>query len=699
MRGLPRFHWLVWGLLLSISVISTARAANESIAIALTVRGAAEVKTDSSTWIPLAFGAVLNDSDQVRTGEDGFIALAFTDDGTQIKLRPNTSVTVTAERKDDLALTKKVAIQVGELLSEVKKQKGTMEVSSPTSVASVKGTQFWTMVDPSGGTTVITVEGLVEVFNMVSGTSVQVPAGQYATSSASGRISARPMSPAVQVPTWAPDEEQQPEQPQEEQQQEEQQPTPEQGGTGGGETPSGGGGGGGGGLGIGGAVGSTILEDGKNYQYISLRPDIKIWRFGIGLDLPLYFDPQGGIRTNEWDFNSVDDVINKIYYLRYNKPGDRTYVRVGALEHITLGYGLIMRDYSNAIEWPKVRRPGIHFQKKIGAFGLEGMVANINELSPANDMKGPGLVGARGTFEMKLGLPIIFGVSAGYDGNQYLGIKDQDGDGVPDQFDQFTGNDKEKVLEALNQFRDPNTGIIDTTAIRNLIDIGALKDILTKPLDYKDSTKSVAIVGVDVGIPLIRKENMQLWIYGQAAQIANYGMGISAPGLKFTLGPVSLGAEYRMFGKEFMPEFFDYSYAINRVVWDAVDSTYKVKTSQLDTLKSASGYYVDAGIKLGNLFNLYAAYQAMDYGQTSTIKTLYGNASLNPKLVPKLGLAEAYYFQPNADKVFESTDGTVWGYKIGFEMGGGFMLVMDNKSIYRNGSWEKVMTVETQFMF
>ncbi len=702
MRGLPRFHWLAWSLLLPMLALSTARAANESIAIALTVRGAAEVKQDTAQWAPLAFGAVLNDSDQVRTGPDGFIALAFTDDGTQIKLRPNTNVTVTAQRGDDLALSKKVVIQVGELLSEVKKQKGSMEVNTPTSVASVKGTAFWTMVDPTGGTTVITLEGLVELFNMISGTSVQVPVGQYATSSASGRISARPMSPAIQVPTWNPEEQQPPQQPQEEQQQEEQQPEEPGAPPGEGEAaPSGGGGGGGGGLGIGGAVGSTILDDGKNYQYLSLRPDISIWKFGLGLDLPLYFDPQGGIRQDEWDFKSIDDVINKIYYLRFNKPGDPTYVRIGSLDNITLGYGLIMRDYSNAIEWPKVRRPGLHFQKKIGHFGVEGLVNNLNEFSPPTGMKGPGVLGGRLTFETKFGLPLVFGATVVNDANMFLGIQDQDKDGIPNPFDVFPGkNDKEIIAQAKQPFIvNPATGELDTSAIRTLIDLGALKNILAAPMDFKDSSASVMEYGVDIGIPLIRREKMQLWIYGQYAQILDYGAGITAPGLKFKLGPVSLGAEYRMFGKEFMPEFFNYSYEIDRVVWSEADSTYKKKTDQLADLPTATGYFVDAGVALGNLFNIYASYQAMDFGEGLPSKNIFGSASINPDLVPKLGLAEAYYYQPNADKLFESTDGTVAGYRIGFEMGGGFMLVMDNKSIYRNGNWEKVMTVETQFMF
>ncbi|MBM3325163.1 MAG: hypothetical protein FJY66_05800, partial [Calditrichaeota bacterium] len=44
-----------------------------------------------------------------------------------------------------------------------------------------------------------------------------------------------------------------------------------------------------------GAVGAVII-DGKVYQQFSLRPDIPLGKFGIGLDLTLYFDENGKVR-------------------------------------------------------------------------------------------------------------------------------------------------------------------------------------------------------------------------------------------------------------------------------------------------------------------------------------------------------------------------------------------------------------------
>jgi hypothetical protein len=244
-----------------------------------------------------------------------------------------------------------------------------------------------------------------------------------------------------------------------------------------------------------------------------------------------------------------------------------------------------------------------------------------------------------------------------------------------------------------------------------MIDRGILPDITSPPINIGDSTESIMEFGVDVGIPLIRRDAMQLWLYGQMAMIDGYGAGISAPGLKFNLGPFRMGAEYRIFGEEFLPEFFNYSYEIERVVWDDSLGTYITKKDRLENLPSASGIFVDAGLNLMNWFDMYAAYQQMSYGDYEVDgvvvvpgdeipnKTLYAQASVNTELIPKLGLAQAYYQQPQADKLFEATDGATVGYRVGLEMGGGFMLVMDNKSIYRNGDWEKLMTIETQFMF
>jgi hypothetical protein len=59
-----------------------------------------------------------------------------------------------------------------------------------------------------------------------------------------------------------------------------------------------------------GAIGMAII-DGKPYQQFSLRPDIPLGKFGIGLDLTIYFDENGNIRKEDWE--EPLDFVEKIY--------------------------------------------------------------------------------------------------------------------------------------------------------------------------------------------------------------------------------------------------------------------------------------------------------------------------------------------------------------------------------------------------
>ncbi len=160
----------------------------KTIAVVTMVQGKAEFKKGEQDWKQLSFGLVLDDGDQLRTGGDGFIAMVFTDDRTELKIRPDSDITVTAERNDDYSLNKRVSMEMGELFTNVSQQKGRMEVATPTSVAAVKGTEFWVLVNPDGTTQVLTLEGIVDLLNLLSGLNVDVGAGQQGTSGAGGGL-------------------------------------------------------------------------------------------------------------------------------------------------------------------------------------------------------------------------------------------------------------------------------------------------------------------------------------------------------------------------------------------------------------------------------------------------------------------------------------------------------------------------------
>ncbi len=438
-------------------------------------------------------------------------------------------------------------------------------------------------------------------------------------------------------------------------------------------------------LSINGALGSTIIN-GQAYQYFSLRPDIPIWRFGIGLDLSFYFDEDGKLREDDWD--ETADYIEKIYYIRYGKPGQPLYVRVGALNPITLGYGLIMRRYSNAIEWPQTKRTGLHSQVKIGNIGVEAVMNNFRELNS------PGLVAGRVTYTMNFIKPVVFGATIAYDGNQYLGAKDDDDDGFPNHQDLFPDENDRSHVDWLRS-------ILSSRQMELLIESGDLPNIPDKLVSIYDRDAPVTEFGIDVGVALLQNDIMTLWAYAQAAQIADYGRGYTIPGLRWTMGPFYAGAEYRIFEAEFLGDFFNYSYEIERVAWDEASQNYITKEEHLANIPSAQGYFVDAGADLFNIVDIYAAYQNMMYDNSDLPnQSVQATVSLNTAKIPRLDLAEGFYMQPNADKLFsKDSDGTTVGYTIGTAMGDGMMLKYDNRVIYRNGEPNRIMTIEAVMKF
>ncbi len=706
-------------------------------AVAISVQGLCETRHGFGEWKALEFGAVLGDSDQVRTGDDGFVAMVVTHDGTQMKIRPNSLVVLRLAREGDMGVSKKITLELGQLFTYAAQPKGRYEVTTPTSVAAVKGTEFWTLVNNAGGTTVLTQEGTVALSNTMSGLAMDVTAGQMGVSTIRGELTVNPIPPGTEIPSWPddlpvydwqppeePEPQPEPDAPQEEPGDVFEEPAPQprptptpahappMGGEEASEPPAeepatsdGGGlfGGGGGsscegfGFTMNGAAGATVIED-QMYQYISFRPELCFWKFGVGFDLPVYFDADGNMRDEDWDFDETNDVLNKIYYIRYGQPGETFYARVGALENITLGYGLIMKRYTNALEWPQRRRIGMHSQLNIGGFGWEGVINDFSEIEH------PGLIADRLTYEVSLGLPVVFGGTFAFDGNQYLGAKDTDDDGVADALDLFPGkNDYSHAAWLQNTINDPQ--VVD-----ELIRSGDLPDINNLPPSITNMDGgAIAAVGVDVGVPLLRKKSMQLWLYGQFAQLldsdSTYGNGVTVPGLSFTMGPFRAGAEYRIFSEKFLPEFFDMSYEIQRVTLEDANGNpvYVTKKSRLFSLPAANGFYMDAGFNIVNMVDVYGAYTNMTYDYDSGAEveqSIFARGAINTDPIPKLGLAEAYYHAPQAKNPFDTkAEGTTLGYRIGFEMGQGLMLVFDRKTVYQNGEERQFMTVETQIRF
>ncbi len=171
------------------------------IAVTTKVSGTVDYEqSGSSGFSVLKPGTILSDGDRIITGKNGFAALIYIDDKSMVKITGNTEVIIKGTRSTG-SISKKVNIDRGTLRAQVNKQrKGEFVVQSSTSVASVKGTDFWMITNPEMGDILIGLEGLVNLTNLASGESTDVGAGNTGTSSTDGTVETSETNPS-DIPT------------------------------------------------------------------------------------------------------------------------------------------------------------------------------------------------------------------------------------------------------------------------------------------------------------------------------------------------------------------------------------------------------------------------------------------------------------------------------------------------------------------
>jgi hypothetical protein len=88
-------------------------------------------------------GMLLEAGDTVKTDADSYSSIIFQDDGSRIKLGENSQLTLNATREKKKLKKRMFLDSGGKLWAKVNRQKGTdLQIKTPTSVASVKGTKF-----------------------------------------------------------------------------------------------------------------------------------------------------------------------------------------------------------------------------------------------------------------------------------------------------------------------------------------------------------------------------------------------------------------------------------------------------------------------------------------------------------------------------------------------------------------------------
>jgi hypothetical protein len=146
-------------------------------------------------------------------------------------------------------------------------------------------------------------------------------------------------------------------------------------------------------------IGSIVIE-GETWSKIVVQPKFKIGKMKVGLYLPLIyngdmFNPDDWYHPNgndEWSFgfdqvgvvdivtDVVSDTFLKIRYFEWSDQRNPPFLKVGNLNDITVGHGLIMSDFANDADFPAIRRVGLNLGFDFGKVGFEYMVNDAGNL-------------------------------------------------------------------------------------------------------------------------------------------------------------------------------------------------------------------------------------------------------------------------------------------------------------------------------
>ncbi|HUX21794.1 MAG TPA: FecR family protein, partial [Spirochaetia bacterium] len=154
----------------------------------------------------------------------------------------------------------------------------------------------------------------------------------------------------------------------------------------------------------------TITIDGITYSKAVLQPQFTLGKLKMALYLPViyqndifnpdtWYHPAG---NNEWNFGTGTgtgltdtlsriedagrDLMLKIRYIEWGQQRDPFFFKVGNLNDMTVGHGLLMYNYANDQDFPAIRRIGFNLGIDLKRFGFESVV---------NDLADPQIFGGR----------------------------------------------------------------------------------------------------------------------------------------------------------------------------------------------------------------------------------------------------------------------------------------------------------------
>lgn len=385
-----------------------------------------------------------------------------------------------------------------------------------------------------------------------------------------------------------------------------------------------------------GAVGVTIIDD-EAFATIRLQPEISVGKFGVGFDVPLSFSVKDGDFRDE-EYKDGVAWARVIRYLRWGqKKKDPVYVKVGDISGTTLGFGMVMYNYSNVGSYEK-RAIGTDYDLNYdGKVGLEGMYS---------DFGNSGVIGFRPYVRpLRLAgaeIPVLRNLDVGF-----VYAKDMS-DGASVSFD-------------------PITGVAG------------------------EGDEGVSAWGLDAGVPISLSKIVTVVPYAAFASIADVevdgaeidGGSGAAVGVNFNFNFVadifSLGAklERRFFGEGFVGSYFDGVYETNKFGFfaDPTNEDARHPTARIEFADGTDGTFGSLYGQFLNKVTLGGSLQIPDNVKKDANGDVTNGAYLHlvalaPDLIPKIYLSGTYdrSFIEDLGDAFDLDEKSVLNARIAYKL-------------------------------
>lgn len=177
---------IVLTIILSLSALLLAA---DAVALLSAAKGKVDLSR-AAKQLKFKNGDLLQNNDELRTGGESFAAYKYIDGSSTIKVFSNSMVKISANRNGK-SLSKKITVNKGSVLTSVKPKTGSLIVQTPTTVASVKGTEFLTRITDTDQSVFVVTEGEVELKILDQPEPKSVAKGKTAVVETDGTIEIR----------------------------------------------------------------------------------------------------------------------------------------------------------------------------------------------------------------------------------------------------------------------------------------------------------------------------------------------------------------------------------------------------------------------------------------------------------------------------------------------------------------------------